>query len=146
MIFYTPIDWTESSKKTKRKVTQQIAVETHAKSKKIEIIWKGAWFFESEFVSEKNEIIARYFFRSDNSTLDLIESFKEHGERLLEEIGTSIDFKGKDIEIDQKETIEKLTQSETKVTILSGVGGVGKTAVIKKVHQNLDPKITLLYF
>src|SRR5680860_1491302 len=62
MIFYTPIDWTESSKKTERKTKEQKAIEKHAKDNDVDIIWKGAWFFESLFVSVDNEIISKHFF------------------------------------------------------------------------------------
>ena len=59
MYFYTPIDWTESSKKTERTTKLQADIEKSAKDKNIEIIWRGASFFESPFVSIQNEIIGQ---------------------------------------------------------------------------------------
>ncbi|MDH3325045.1 MAG: AAA family ATPase, partial [Candidatus Peregrinibacteria bacterium] len=144
LLFYTNQEWGQTNKG--KKPQGKIDAENKAKELGIELEWRVASFFESSFVAIDNEIIAKHFFNLDNSALDLIEKFKDHNEKILEEIGTSISFKNKNIEIDQKKITEELNKSQAKAIILSGVGGVGKTAVIKTVCQNLDPKIPFYIF
>jgi len=137
ILFYTPIDWTESSKKTKRKTTEQENIENDAKSKNIEIIWKGASFFESEFVAINNEHIVKYFFTLNNSNFDFIQEQKNHTENILNDIQTSIAFNSQTIEINRDNELDKIKTAEQKILILSGAGGVGKTAIIKTLYEEI---------
>jgi len=138
MVFYTPLDWTESSNKTKRRTKQQDEVEKYGKENNIEIVWKGASFFESEFVSAQNEVISKHFFSLDKSVFDLIQVQKVHSENILAEIQTSIAFHDQNIEIDRSSDLERLKDSALeKVIILSGIGGVGKTAIVKNLYNQL---------
>ena len=148
MFFYTPIDWTESSKKTKRITDQQKEIERYAKNKNINIniVWKGASFFESEFVSIENEIIAQHFFSLDKSIFDLIKEQQKHTENILNEIQTCITFNDQSIEIDRSKDLEKLKKDSEQVLILSGVGGVGKTALIKNLYEQLKEKVPFYIF
>jgi len=146
ILFYTPIDWTESSAKTKRKTKEQEEIENDAKSKNIEIIWKGAWFYESEFVSIDNEHIDKYFFTLDNSIIDLIKEQKKHTENILKDIQTSITFNNQTIEINRDNELEKIKIAEQKILILSGIGGVGKTAIIKTLYEQIKDIASLYIF
>lgn len=135
LFFYTPIDWTESSKKDQRKTKDQKEVEKYAKGKNIEIIWKGAWFFESHFVAIENEKIAKHFFTLDKSIFDLVEELNSHTENILTEIQTNIVFNGQTIEINRKDKLNEIRNNKQQVIVLSGIGGVGKTALIKKLYE-----------
>lgn len=147
LIIYTPIDWTESSKKNRRTTDQKNDIEKYAKSKDIEIIWKGASFFESEFVTFQNEIISKHFFSLDNSVFNLIKDRKKHSENVLFEIQTFITFNDQNIEIDRSNELAQLIDKESpKVLILSGTGGVGKTAIIKNLYNQLKENIPFYIF
>ncbi len=135
LYFYTTVDWTESSNKAKRKTEDQKEVEEYAKNKNIEIVWKGAWFFESPFVSIENEIIAKHFFTLDKSIFDLIEELNSHTENILTEIQTNIVFDGQTIEIDRTHELTEIKNNKQQVLVLSGTGGVGKTALIKNLYE-----------
>jgi len=58
---------------------------------------------------------------------------------VLLEIHTDIDFNGKKIEIDRGELLDRLRENlnQKQILVVSGVGGVGKTAVIKKLYENV---------
>lgn len=141
MIFYTPIDWTESSKTTKRTTKQLDEIEKYAKNNNIEIVWKGASFFESPFVSIQNEIISKHFFSLDKSVFALIKAQQIHSENILNEIQTSITFCDQNIEIDRSKDLAKLKNNGLeKAIILSGTGGVGKTAIVKNLYNELKER------
>lgn len=146
MYFYTPIDWTESSKKTERTTKLQADIEKSAKDKNIEIIWRGASFFESPFVSIQNEIIAKYFYSLDRSVLDIIKEQQIHSENVLSEIQTCITFNDQIIEIDRSNCLDRSKFDSNKVLILSGVGGVGKTSLIKNIYYKLKEKVPFYIF
>ena len=144
IIFYTNQEFGQDSKKTDPQYKTKI--ENHAKSKDIEIEWRTASFFESTFVSVDNEIIAKHFFSLDKSTFDLIKNQQDHSENILNEIQTTIIFNGQNIKIDRSSDLEKTKASPEKVLILSGVGGVGKTAVIKDFYEGIKGKVPFYVF
>lgn len=146
LYFYTPVDWTESSNKAKRKTEDQKEVEEYAKNKNIEIVWKGAWFFESPFVSIDNEIVAKHFFTLDKSIFGLIEELNSHTENIFTEIQTNITFNSKVIEIDRNNELSEIKNTKQQVIVLSGVGGVGKTALIKSLYEEVKEKSPLYLF
>lgn len=145
MYFYTPIDWTET-KNDKRITKQQEDIENEAKKLNIEVIWKGASFFESEFVCIQNENLAKYFFSLDKSVFDLIKTQQIHSENILNEIQTCITFRDQVIEIDRSNELERLKIDSEKIVILSGSSGVGKTSIIKNLYENLKGKIPFYIF
>ena len=66
ILFYTNQEWAQNKGKK-----PQALIEVEKKSKELDIIldWRVASFFESEFVSTKNEVFAKHFF-----TLQDVES------------------------------------------------------------------------
>lgn len=112
----------------------KIEVDQKAYESGIEIVWRVASFFESPFVIVENEKIAKHFFSLNESIFDLLEEKRKHTENVLYEIQTNIEFKDRSIEIDRRHCIELLHENlvQKKIVIVSGEGGVGKTAVIKK--------------
>ena len=147
IIFYTNQEWGQGKKGGDPKVKKE--VEQKAKESGVEIVWRTASFFESPLVTIENEKIAKHFFAPDKSIFDLLEEKQRHTENMLMEIQTNIGFKGKSIEIDRGELLERLLENlnEKQILVVSGVGGVGKTAVIKKLHENVkDSKFYLMFF
>jgi hypothetical protein len=138
LIFYTNQEWAQNKGQESK---GKIEIEEQAKDLNIELDWRTASFFESPFVSIENKIIARHFFSLNTSFFDLIEHQQEHTKNILCEIRTNITFNKQPIEIDRKNILEKLKKEKKQILILSGVAGVGKTAIIKKYYEQLKEKI-----
>jgi hypothetical protein len=143
LLFYTNQEWGQN-KGQKPKGLKEI--EEKAKELNIELEWRTASFFECEFVSIENEVIAKHFFTLNKSIFALIEEQKKHTENILNEIQTSITFKDQNIEIDRKEICKQLKNKSQQIFILSGIGGVGKTAVIKNLYGQLQEVIPFYIF
>ena len=137
IIFYTNQEWGQGKKENDSEIKKE--VDQKAKASGIEIEWRTAGFFESPLVTDENEKIAKHFFAPDKSIFDLLAEKQRHTENVLLEIQTDIDFNGKKIEIDRDEILDCLREdlNQKQILVVSGVGGVGKTAVIKKLHENV---------
>ncbi|MBI5408231.1 MAG: ATP-binding protein [Nitrospirae bacterium] len=143
VVLYTNQEWGQS-KGTEPQGKKD--VEAKAKELGIEIDWRTASFFESPFVAIDNEIIARHFFAIEKSIFDLIKEWQRHTGNILNEIQTNILFNGQIIELDRGTSIDKLKKNAERVIILSGTGGVGKTAVIKKLYEELEENTPFYVF
>ena len=143
LIFYSNKEWGQyRGNEPKGKVE----IEKKAKELHINLVWRLASFFESEFVSIENELISRHFFSLDKGIFDAIEKQQKHTEIILKEIQTCITFNEQSIEIDRKEIIDKINNGIEQVLILSGIGGVGKTAAIKKLYEQLKNTVPFFVF
>jgi len=145
LIFYTNQEWGQGKTKdpeTKAKINDpkaKIDVEKKAAEKNIKIEWRTASFFESPFVTIDNKIIAQHFFSLDQSIIGLVNEKKEHNDALFHEIQTDIDFNDQKIEINRSEILQNIENElrQKQILIISGVGGVGKTAVIKNLYKKI---------
>ncbi len=143
LLFYTNQEWGQN-KGQKPKGLKEI--EERAKELSVNLEWRTTSFFECEFVSIENEDIAKHFFTLNKSIFDLIEEQKKHNENILNEIQTCITFKNQNIEIDRSDLCEQLKNKSHQIFILSGVGGVGKTAIIKNLYEQLQEIIPFYIF
>ncbi|PFT25286.1 ATPase [Bacillus thuringiensis] len=116
----------------------KIDIEAKAKELNLQIEWRTASFFESPFVTIENELIVQHFFSQEKSVVQLLKDKQSHTESILENIHTCINFQGEKIEINRRELLEKIKSKieKEKVIIITGVGGVGKTAVIKTLYDD----------
>lgn len=147
MHFYTHNDWGNQTRKgAKNKPKVQIEIEKYAKSQGIKIIWKGASFFESPFVSEQNEIIARHFFSIGKDVVSLIEAQQKHSNIILNDIHQFILFNDQVIQIERSKYLNYLISNSNRVLLLSGAGGVGKTALMKSFYESVKGKIPFYIF
>lgn len=135
IIFYTNQEWGQGKKGNDSDCKKE--VDQNAKAAGIDIEWRTDSFFESPLVTVENEKIAKHFFAPDNSIFDLLKEKEKHTENVLLEIQTDIDFNGAKIEINRDELLGRLRDNlnQKQILVVSGVGGVGKTAVIKQFHQ-----------
>ena len=131
LIFYSNQDWGQNKGK---KPKGEIEVENSSNTLGIKLEWRTSSYFESSFVASGHELISKHFFSLDKSTLDLIQEQKTHTDAILNQIQTQIVFKGQAIEIDRSIVLKELLTDVGRVVILSGVGGVGKTALLKKFY------------
>ncbi len=133
LIFYTNQEWGQG--KSGKNPKGKVEAEEKAKELGIHIEWRVASFFESEFVSIKNSHITKYFFTQNSNIEKAIANSKEHTNILLQGINTSINFNGKNIEIDRDTLIQKIKNTDRQVIVLNGGAGTGKTALIKKIYK-----------
>ena len=77
-----------------------------------------------------------------------MEEKRRHTENVLLEIHTAIDFSGKKIEIDRGKLLKRLCEdlSKKQILVINGIGGVGKTAVIKKLYERLKGDVPFYVF
>lgn len=143
IILYTNQEWGQSKGQEPR---GKIDIEEKAKELNIKLNWRTASFFESPFVAIENKIISQYFFSLVKSIFDLIKEQQIHSENILNEIQTCITFNDQSIEIDRSKDLEKLKKASEQVLILSGVGGVGKTALVKTLYEQLKEKTPFYIF
>lgn len=123
-----------------------IDIENRAKELDVLLEWRTASYFESDFVSVENEIISKHFFTFEKSIFTLIEQLRQHTENILRYIQTSISYNGHSFEIDRTQKLEQLIDKSEQISILSGVGGVGKTVLIKKMYEQFKDEIPFYVF
>jgi adenylate kinase len=143
LLFYTNQEWGQNKG---QKPQGLIEIDEKAKELNIILEWRTASFFESEFVSTKNDVFARHFFTLDKSIFALIEEQQNHTQNILSEIQTCIFFNNNSFEIDRNKHLDKLRDQSQQISILSGIGGVGKTVIIKKFYEELKDKIAFFVF
>lgn len=146
IVFYLNQDFGQDKKKTDP--PYKVDVENYAKGKSISIIWKTQSFFESPFVTKDNFVIAKHFFSLDKTVFDLVSELKRHTLAILNPIRSNILFNGKEIRISRADTTEALQKNlkDGVPAILSGEGGIGKTAIIKDLYDVVGENIPLFVF
>lgn len=143
LLFYTNQEWGQNKGK---KPQGLIDIEEKAKELNVTLEWRSASFFESEFVSVKNRVFAKHFFTSEKSIFLLIEEQQKHTENILSQIQISISFNNQDFEIDRNKQLEELIDTPQQISILSGIGGVGKTVLIKKLYEQVKNEVPFIVF
>ncbi|MDP2638421.1 MAG: AVAST type 4 anti-phage nuclease Avs4 [Candidatus Levybacteria bacterium] len=145
IIFYTNKNWSQGKKHNDPQA--KLDIDNKAKELDIEIDWNHMEnFFKSPFVSVDHDLISKNFFTLDKSIFDLIEEQQKHTENILSEIQTHINFGGKAIMIRRNDILEKLKDESSQVLVLSGVGGVGKTALVKNLYEDTKEKAPFYIF
>jgi hypothetical protein len=146
--FYVNLEFGESKKAGVKDPPYKTDIEKHAQIKGLTIIWKTASFFESPFVCETNANIAQHFFSLGKSVHDFVGEMERHTEALLDPIRSSITADGRSIRIDRTDVVARLkdTLSKSSLVIVSGEGGVGKTAVIKDLFHELKSSAPFFVF
>lgn len=137
LILFTNQEWGQHKSKPPQ---GKLFLEQKARDLNIKLDWRTSSYFESSFVSIDNKVIAQHFFSMSKSFFDLIKNLQTHSEDILSRIRTAINFKGQNIKIDQSKELEKIKTSSEQVLILSGVGGIGKTALIKDFYKQSKDK------
>lgn len=139
LYFYVNVDFGRSTKPGVKDPAYKTEIEEHAKVKGVAITWKTAHFFETPFVCETNANIASYFFTLGASVIDFVQEIRRHTEAVLEPIRSAIVVEGKSIKIDRRALVARLkdTLSKSSLVIVSGEAGVGKTAVVKDLYDEV---------
>ena len=145
---YVNQEFSESSKKDRKEPQNKIEIEDFAKSKDLEIEWRVPSHLEVQLSLDQNRDLAHYFFSLDKGVIDFIVELHNHALAILKPIHSEIDFNGTKIKLDRSDTLNKLraTLENSRLVILSGVGGVGKTALVKDFHNSIGADTPLFIF
>ena len=148
ILFYISEEFAESSKKTQKEPQYKINIEEFAAANEIEIVWRVPSHFERQLSLDRNLSLTKRFFTIGKSPYDLIQELIQHADSILRPIQSSIVFMGNEIRLDRSATMSDLKSSltESTIVILSGKGGVGKTAVIKDFYQQEKETIPIFVF
>jgi len=139
---YTNSEWGQNKG---QEPALKIAVEESAKKNGIEIEWMVQSYFESEFVVLECEEISKFFFTFENSIIDVVQELKSHTENALSKICTKITYNDHNLEINREEELQKLILSDSSIIFLTGMGGNGKTAVVKHLYDKISVNNGVLY-
>lgn len=141
IILFTNQEWGQGKLQSDSEV--KLAVEEEAEKQNIQVEWRTASYFESPFVTIENNLITRYFFSLQKNIMDTITDMRRHTESLLLEIQTSITFNEHIIELDRSKLLQNLNADleQNSIIVLSGEGGVGKTAVVKKLYNDFGNSV-----
>jgi hypothetical protein len=136
ILFYLNRDFSEGP--------TQKGIEEFASKLGVQIVWRSAWYFESHAVCVENEKVAKYFFSQNKSVVDFMEDLSLHTSSILYPVNSKINFNDKEIKIKRDDSLVDLREklSISPVVVVSGPGGVGKTAVVKQFLNS----ITAPYF
>jgi hypothetical protein len=148
LYFYLNVDFGRGRKCGAKDPTYKTEIEDYAKAKGVAITWKTASFFETPFVCETNAHIAKHFFALGASVIDFVQDIARHTDAVLEPIRSAITVEGDSIKIDRRPLVARLkdTLSRSALVIVSGEGGVGKTAVIKDFYDEVRGNIPFFVF
>ena len=114
--------------------------EATAAEKHLEIDWFGTSQFQVVLACEELQFVARHFFDLEPDLWDFIAILKRTTNSRLTFIRNSIDFQGEKIHLEHPYELERLDKIHSQaITIISGVGGVGKTAIVKDWFERLVP-------
>jgi hypothetical protein len=149
--FYSNNDWTQAFPGEKGNVkatptAAETAIKNKAKELGIEIVWCLPSYFDSSFVVETCQNICRMFFLENGSVLDFVDQQKKHTVNILDQIHSQLEFKDKKIQIERDNILAQLKAEKSKISIISGPGGVGKTLEIKKLYSDIHTYIPLFVF
>jgi len=143
LIIYSNSEWAQYRG---NKPAGLMKIEETAVQNEITIDWRLKSFFESRFVTVDNESISKYFFSLNENEFDEVNRRIKHTKNLLSEIRSSIQFKDNTIHISRTDILDDLLGVEEQIIIISGNGGVGKTAVIKDYYESCEEPSSLLLF
>jgi len=135
LLLYTNQKWGKNKKQNEPEAKKEL--EKKAADLNIIIEWRDDNYFKSPNVAKNYDSILTYFFTQNPCVIETIRRLKSHTENILSLIHSEIEFSGKRISIDKLEDINKIQESNNRITIISGQGGVGKTAIIKQLY-NMD--------
>ena len=137
--FYLNQEFSESSKKTKKEPEYKKEIEKYAKSQAVQIEWRVPSHFEIQLSYPDTKNLAQHFFSLEKSVIDFLTELSNHTTALLKPIRSHIRFNSNEIKIDRTKTIKALqrTLETSPFVVLSGEGGVGKTALVKDIYDTI---------
>ena len=133
LLIYTNQKWGKNKKQNEPGT--KIELEKKANDIGIKIEWRDDNYFRSPNVAQNYDSILSYFFTQNPCVIETIRRLISHTENILSQIHSDIEFSEKCISINKLDDIKKIQESNNQVIIISGQGGVGKTAIIKQMYK-----------
>src|SRR6266496_4786337 len=148
ILFYLNQEFPESSDTDTKDPKYKTDIEATARREGIEIEWRVPSHFEAQLALDKNRIKAEYFFSLRPGVVDFIEELCQSTERIFTPIHSKIEFNGKEIKIDRSHSLNELKTAleQLPLVIVSGEGGVGKTAVVKDLYDQIKEESPFFIF
>jgi len=148
ILFYLNKEFSESREKDKKDPAYKTEIEDYANSLGVKVEWRVPSHFERQLALEKNRLLAQHFFSLERSIVDFILELRQHTESILDPIRSRILFKGNEIKIDRSSVVYELRNAlhSSLISVLSGVGGTGKTAVVKELYDELKDMAPFFVF
>jgi hypothetical protein len=145
---YLNLEFSESTKPDVKEATTKAAIEEFARSLGLQIEWRVPSHIEAQLSLDENKTLAQYFFSLEKGIADSVEELTEHSSAILKPIHSKIEFGGSEIRIDRTQALKELSETLAKssLAIVSGVAGVGKTALIKDFLEIERDEVPLFIF
>ncbi|MCS4533939.1 AVAST type 4 anti-phage nuclease Avs4 [Neisseria montereyensis] len=146
--FYVNQELSESSNAGNKKPNYQIDIEQACKGLGVTLEWRVPSHLERQLALPKNKYIYDLFFNLKPTLDQLLDNVEKHNLNILNAIRTSIMVEDKKIEIDRTEWVSKLSEkiNQGQNLIISGEGGSGKTAIIKRFYNKYAKEIPICIF
>lgn len=146
MIFFTHLEWGESSKKNKRNSEPKEEIKQEARKFQIEIKWRCKSYFESLCLEDNLSAILNHFFVLDTSLFDKFKKINKDNEDYLKLIKSEIKYKDQKIILDQSENFSKLISAinNSQWVIVTGESGVGKSSLLKEFYNKNSKEFPIL--
>ncbi|MBV4357359.1 AVAST type 4 anti-phage nuclease Avs4 [Pinibacter aurantiacus] len=139
MLIYTNQELSEGRDKHQKKPSYLKTIEEVAIEVQLEIEWRVNSHFEKQLSVPENAYLFNWYFGAEKNIVDFLEQLTKHSEVILFPIHTSIHYGDRQLKIDRSSLVSKILSSPSKVIILSGDGGSGKTALVKEMWSRLRP-------
>lgn len=144
---YVNKEFSESSSRSGKDPQYKIDIEKNASTLNLQIEWRVPSHFEIQLAAPQNALLFEHFFSLDKDAVDFINAIVDHTSNILFPIQDSISYGVSKIQIDRSQVLEAIQSSgNSKIIIISGEGGCGKTGVIKRLHSRAGDKIPLYTF
>ena len=147
IFLYINKEFSESPSRIEKDPQYKIEIENYATNLNLEIEWRVPSHFEIQLTASENRLIFEHFFSLGKDSFDFINAIADHTANILYPIQNSINYDGSEIQIDRSETLKTIQSSNnSKIIIISGEGGCGKTGIIKELYSVNKGKIPLYTF
>lgn len=134
LLFFLPIDppGVSSGVDAGQKPKWMSDAEATAEANHLEIEWFGTSRFQVVLAHEDLQFIARHFFDLNLDLWNFIAALDERTHSRLSVIHNSIPLREESIHLEHQDELDQLEKAiSPSITIISGIGGVGKTAIVK---------------
>lgn len=143
LIFYINKEFSESTKSDEKEPEYKKEIEKAGIDENVVIEWRVKSHFEILLAREENKFVYDFFFQIEDSIWDYVNNVKKHSDVLMNRIEDCIYYKDNVLRFHNDIYEDKIKNGILKnnIVIISGDGGVGKTALIKHWMVEQDPII-----
>lgn len=138
LVFFLPMDLDFNSQGKGGKLSTKAQHEVENAAKGLTIKWFGHSQFQTTLSDKAYEYWTCHFFHLSPDILKLVESVEHCKERRFRNARNSIDVNGFHVTLDRSGSIKTILESQDRVIVVTGEGGVGKTSLLKSVDDDLS--------